>query len=231
MALEQAPGLAVCEAPVRSAAGTLQPCGGAIAKSQPPRRTVIFLDIDGVLNRRSTPARIGPYVGLDEELVSRFVRLVRRTGSDVVLSSTWRSVPELSSAVRERIDVKDSTPDVAGTRGDQIAAWLRSHPGYDRHAAVDDDREIAEWLMPFFTDPATGLTAPIAEALAHHLTDPAWTHVDPEGPCSVVADDPASLLPRRLRPTCGRPPDAHAGLEHPHRAPPVDRGHAPVPPS
>jgi HAD domain in Swiss Army Knife RNA repair proteins len=54
---------------------------------------VIFLDIDGVLNCKKTPnPRRLPYI-VDRRLLSRFKRLIDRTGAKVVLSSTWRYDP------------------------------------------------------------------------------------------------------------------------------------------
>ena len=54
---------------------------------------VIFLDIDGVLNCKSTPnPRKFPYI-VDPALLARFKGLLDRTGAEVVLLSTWRHDP------------------------------------------------------------------------------------------------------------------------------------------
>src|SRR3981081_4731930 len=54
---------------------------------------LIFLDIDGVLNCRTTPnPRDFPYI-VDETLLARLRQLLERTGASVVLSSTWRYDP------------------------------------------------------------------------------------------------------------------------------------------
>src|SRR5690242_4234043 len=54
---------------------------------------VIFLDIDGVLNCRTTKnPRDFPYF-IDRRLVRHFKNLVRRTLAKVVLSSSWRIDP------------------------------------------------------------------------------------------------------------------------------------------
>ena len=61
-----------CQEPRAAEDGSRRLCGVAIKQSGPPLRTVVFLDIDGVLNRWSTTHRIGPFVGLDSELLERF---------------------------------------------------------------------------------------------------------------------------------------------------------------
>lgn len=52
---------------------------------------VLFLDIDGVLNRDGTRERIGGYVGLDKKLVDKLLGwLASHPEVQLVLSSTWR---------------------------------------------------------------------------------------------------------------------------------------------
>ncbi len=54
---------------------------------------VIFLDIDGVLNCKSTPnPRKLPYI-IDPSLLVRLKQLLTLTDANVVLSSTWRYDP------------------------------------------------------------------------------------------------------------------------------------------
>ena len=74
---------------------------------------VIFLDIDGVLNCKSTPnPRKFPYI-VDPKLLKRFKRLLQRTGAKVVLSSTWRYDPAgLFSAKHWGIPFIDVIPDM-----------------------------------------------------------------------------------------------------------------------
>jgi hypothetical protein len=52
---------------------------------------VIFLDIDGVLNCRSSKSRCGVYLGIDDDKVTRLRQIVDATGAKIVLSSSWRS--------------------------------------------------------------------------------------------------------------------------------------------
>lgn len=90
---------------------------------------VIFLDIVGVLNCRSTPnPRKFPYI-IEKRLLARLKRLVERTGTKVVLSSSWRVDPVgLLAAKYYGIPVYDVCPDMpASARCKEILKWLRGH--------------------------------------------------------------------------------------------------------
>jgi len=140
-------------------------------------KPVIFLDIDGVRNSfawmerahtASGPgdasaaeriARAAAYVHmpaaeiardlqrLDPEAVARLARLVRTTGSTVVVSSSWRAVidyqglEELLVHVTDwpRGRIRDQTPmlDMLFDRGREIDAWRAAHP-CDRYVILDD---------------------------------------------------------------------------------------------
>jgi len=51
---------------------------------------IIFLDIDGVLNRDSTKELFRDFTGVDVYLVKKFLTWLEGKDYDVVLSSTWR---------------------------------------------------------------------------------------------------------------------------------------------
>jgi hypothetical protein len=51
---------------------------------------IIFLDVDGVLNCRSTKDRCGPYIGIDDKKVALLKELVDSTDSIIVLVSSWK---------------------------------------------------------------------------------------------------------------------------------------------
>lgn len=143
---------------------------GAPSDASIDAKSVIFLDIDGVLNRERTIERIGEYTGLDDELVRRFLSVVRRTGADVVLSSTWRFEAAMKAAVAARIRLVGITDDLGGSRGEEISRWLARHSEYDRHAVIDDDRNMVPGLSAFFTNPRLGLTTAIAAEVVEHLS-------------------------------------------------------------
>ncbi len=143
---------------------------------------VIFLDVDGVLNRDSTTERImssmssSPLVGLDEELVQRFLGLLARVNALVVLSSTWRAVPDLRLSIQARVpiyDVTDSSQSGRGrfARGREIADWIESHTDVLRFAIIDDDPGIFPRHLSslFSTSPHIGLTDEIVESVVAHL--------------------------------------------------------------
>lgn len=51
---------------------------------------IIFLDIDGVLNCRTSRSRCGKYIGIDTDKLLRLKKIVDSTGAKIVLVSTWK---------------------------------------------------------------------------------------------------------------------------------------------
>lgn len=130
---------------------------------------VLFLDVDGVLNneevfvsRRYGAAPVCP------ECCGRLFRLLDATGAKVVLSSSWRGIPNLERRLRDRgvfryvhkdkrtghLSINSDT-----RRGQEIAEWLSRHPEVKRYAIVDDDSDMLPEQQQFFvqTDFKTGL--------------------------------------------------------------------------
>ena len=117
---------------------------------------VIFLDIDGVLNCKKTPnPRRLPYI-VDRRLLSRFKRLLDRTGAKVVLSSTWRYDPAgVFSAKHCGIPFIDVTPDMPKRpRRDEILAGLKKHPKVTRFVVIDDQDDELDKLPLFHSAPS-----------------------------------------------------------------------------
>jgi hypothetical protein len=125
----------------------------------------IFLDIDGVLNTGRNdfldPERNGhPF---DSEAVSNLGRIVRQTGAEIVISSSWRHMGfEKLREMWQRWglpgDISGVTPGVWGedktfpSRGDEIKAWLDTRPGPVSYVVLDDyDEHIAgqegRWII------------------------------------------------------------------------------------
>ena len=132
---------------------------------------VIFLDIDGVLNARSTPnPRKFPYV-IDPVLLGRLKRLVENTQSKIVLSSTWRLDPIGVLAARHwGLPLFDICPDMPGSpRRDEMLSWLSSHPDVQRFAVIDDEDDELDDLPLFQPSSAEGLTDEIVEAVTAYL--------------------------------------------------------------
>lgn len=103
---------------------------------------VIFLDVDGVLNCKSTEVRCGYYLGIDDDKVQRLRRIVDATGAIIVLTSTWkdyweRKHKEDQDALANYLDRKlraagmrilDKTDDEHHDRGAGILRWMEGRP-------------------------------------------------------------------------------------------------------
>jgi hypothetical protein len=100
---------------------------------------VIFLDVDGVLNSKATRATenkaklSGGTSGIAPSLLAHLQEIVKQTGAYVVVSSTWREVPEklaeLTKALADcKIRIIGNTPTLEaqgmGDRVDEIRKWL-----------------------------------------------------------------------------------------------------------
>lgn len=151
--------------------------------------SIVFLDVDGVLNNDGTFARAKflfagkPISGdeldanfIDPMNVVRLKALLDLTGARVVVSSSWRSrgldrMRELLAS--KGIDpslVVGLTPELPGRlRGHEIDAWLRENPGHDRFVILDDDADMAPHEDRLVrTDHGVGLTRSDA-ALAYRI--------------------------------------------------------------
>lgn len=123
------------------------------------KKSIIFLDIDGVVNsvvyckrmdekyKNEQPAN--PLVKeIDPELVKRVGRLATETDSDVVLSSTWKEIWTCSELGREnfvaileenKVFIKDITPTTGKGRPYEIKKWLNEHLEVEYFVSLDDD--------------------------------------------------------------------------------------------
>lgn len=129
---------------------------------------VIFLDIDGVLNddetykKERTPEG---YCGVDEKYIRNLKYIVDQTGAEIVLSSDWRSEWHhngihgkdmfylLDKLKKYGLSIIDKTPGhVKGKnhsgRGQEIAKYLKAHPGITDYVILDDNE-----FFDFFDDP------------------------------------------------------------------------------
>ncbi len=143
---------------------------------------ILFLDVDGVLNRCGrSPVRLEP------DLLANLVKIVESTDCQIVLSSTWRVMPnamiELTAALSDLgLVIHGMTPDlarkhgassvwVAVERGMEIQAWLDAHGNPPRFAILDDNSDMAH-LEPRLvqTDSFHGLTLGIASRVVAMLS-------------------------------------------------------------
>lgn len=143
---------------------------------------VIFLDVDGVLNTPKLIRRFG-FNFIDDILVALVARIVRETGAEIVLSSTWRIEEKDKSLVvqalsRHGLEIHDCTP-VLRRNGDWTEDnWVRRHEEITSWLAgkeisvfaIIDDMDDARIEGSFFqTDEDVGLTVEIAERVIKHL--------------------------------------------------------------
>ena len=107
---------------------------------------VLFLDVDGVLNRTGfRPAESRGLVSwIEPELAARFARAASDVDARVVLASDWR-IGRTLAALREAfathgIEIHDVTPSACGGgRWREIAAWLAGNAVEAAAAAIVDD--------------------------------------------------------------------------------------------
>lgn len=138
---------------------------------------VLFLDIDGVVNSRST-TNFKDLYPLDPHMAFMVGKIQLDTGCEVVLSSSWRYHPEAVGVVERRIvKLLDSTslgsanfyPGGERTRGDEVKEWLEEHPDVTRYAILDDDSDFYPDQPLFQTTFEHGLTEEIARKVTEYL--------------------------------------------------------------
>jgi HAD domain in Swiss Army Knife RNA repair proteins len=137
---------------------------------------VLFLDVDGVLNR--TGFHPGVSVGLrswiEPELAKRLSDVLRVTGAEIVLASDWRRDRELQH-LRDELraagvdgSLLDMTPILGGqARWREIEAWMIEHDvGPDAIAIVDDSYDMGALAARFVrASPLNGLDEEAAGAI------------------------------------------------------------------
>jgi hypothetical protein len=161
----------------------------AAANRQRNFGSVVFLDIDGVLNRRSTteklriPSRPHPVVGIDHKLVHKFNRILQAVNPAIVISSSWRNrATTLQAILESKIDGIQQrylgiTPNLSGDndsldRGNEIEIWLSENQWDKPYAVLDDasaDAMEAVLSSTFKTHLYIGLTDEIVEQVIQHL--------------------------------------------------------------
>ena len=147
---------------------------------------IIFLDIDGVLNCRTSKSychddKYGLITGIDFDKVKRLAKIVEATNAKIVLSSDWRVGWEKHYTARKPSHAKyldnhlkkkgnliifDKTPIInkgSWYRGEEIITYLNLHSDITHYVILDDTlfedfnrKEIKEHLV--LTDYIIGLT-------------------------------------------------------------------------
>lgn len=130
---------------------------------------IIFLDIDGILNREGCKYLIDGIHFVMPEKLELLKQLVDRTEARVVLSSTWRfgwinqknGITDRESrhfeALRDKlleygIELLDHTPVLDGTmecRGEEIDLWMKEWDGEEIQSLVILDDLNGRYLRPY----------------------------------------------------------------------------------
>jgi hypothetical protein len=153
--------------------------------SKPTKRklSIIFLDIDGVLNKglvySNSPQEdviINKHYGwMNRSLIENFNELISETNAHIVVSSSWRydtlnKNQRMLSAFNINGKVIGQTPELSheSCRGDEIKAWLKSnekligktYTQFTDYIILDDCECVLTEQLPFFlkTDPYVGFS-------------------------------------------------------------------------
>jgi len=123
---------------------------------------LIFLDIDGVLNKSDGDEKFEPF------MMNNLKHIVDSSGAEIVISSDWRRIGFNLARLRSELiyygmNFVGTTPILNGEkRKREIAAYLRDNPGWDK-VVILDDIESARLYKPnkilfIQTDHKLGLT-------------------------------------------------------------------------
>lgn len=125
---------------------------------------VVFLDVDGVLNSRTTVQKTPDgYQGIDDARVVILSKVIEKMGGgDIVLSSDWKEMKStdddyvyLTSKLAQcGLSISAHTRDHKHNRGVGILSYLDEHPEVkeyvildDCHFDFEDDRRLWERLL------------------------------------------------------------------------------------
>lgn len=109
---------------------------------------VIFLDVDGVLNSNDWLENntVRKENGVNPEKVKLLAEIVQNTNATVVLSSTWRYIPEhpmfayLTDILgKNGIKIHSFTPKLDGDRPKENEAWIDKQTEEVQFISIEDD--------------------------------------------------------------------------------------------
>jgi len=146
--------------------------------------SVIFLDVDGVLNRCADSG-----FGLEDDKLTLLAHIVDQTNCSLVLSSTWRQCQDqlirLKIALEDRgMRLSGMTPSLAAPiegsriflgkpRGLEIQSWMDDHGTPARFVILDDVDDMAHLRSKLVkTRSHEGLTPKIADDIIALLKHP-----------------------------------------------------------
>jgi len=149
---------------------------------------ILFLDMDGVMNNAKSSHLPDQFFPIEPYAVLLLDRIIQATGCKIVLSSSWRHMPDWREILKKRmpsIEILDRTPRYSSSskygvderdlcRGHNIQDWLDEHPEVERYAIVDDSADmLSEHQRHFFkTSWHEGLTEELANSIIADLLPP-----------------------------------------------------------
>jgi hypothetical protein len=138
---------------------------------------IVFLDFDGVLNCEKSVQELGTRYRFSKPCVAALNLLLRKTGANIVVTSSWRDHWTLreNAEFLERDGVLSGrvlgkTPTLGEKpRGIEIDTWLKSAPYVIESFVILDDRDDMEMHSDRLVrvDPSIGLT----EVLSHRASE------------------------------------------------------------
>ena len=109
---------------------------------------VVFLDVDGVLNTRTTCKHTPDgYTGIDDARVSILSQAISKYGdADIVLTSDWKDMKPTDDDyvyLESKLDqfgllISGKAPGGRQNRGAGIVAYLEEHPEIEEYVILDD---------------------------------------------------------------------------------------------
>lgn len=113
-------------------------------------RFAVFLDVDGVLNARTTCQRTpNGYTGIDDARVKILANAIKMYDNiEVILTSDWKEMDESDDDylyLLEKLDVyglilSGKTNDQGSNRGKGIINYLKNHPEITDFVILDDNK-------------------------------------------------------------------------------------------
>lgn len=131
------------------------------------RVKAIFLDIDGVLNNSKHLTELMNLLGkkqyfsiinqmheipFDYRSCKLLKALIKETGADIILSSTWRMNNNGIEIIEDYagIPIKDTTPILDTIRGKEIKQYINEHREITQYVILDDDTDMLKEQMGHF---------------------------------------------------------------------------------
>lgn len=153
------------------------------------KKIIIFLDFDGVMDtsflkisltkeRQALSDRYG--LLFDKKCVRNLKKIIDATNADIVVTSSWKldmNLEKLQEMWKYRKlpgKIIDVTPNLIGSRSDEISSWLEAHKDIDiQYVIIDDmsadyfDTPLADHL--FNVNPYVGLDGRTADLVIKFL--------------------------------------------------------------